>query len=331
LLADACEQAQNVTASYPQNSPIRLKIAIRREHLGQVNGNNHDDTDMSEKPESWMEQSRGLFKMWKDQQEKIFGPMFDIAGYLGLAGGRMAAMTGDPAESLRQAQSLWQSSVEQWVCLTQKALPQSGITAESLKTLFDPGQWAQTGLGPLDATIEHLVEGPSYATLWTLDRKILKAQKLRGEWAKDLAAYQLLMHGAWNEAVKRFVRNINDTQGTPITSWRELTDVWVETANETLVETHRTPNFLEAQRRLTRSGAECRLQEREIAEAFCELQQTPTRTEMDEVQREVYELRRRLRTLERSLMPPAIRAAPSPNVATPRSRRPRRAPPKSTV
>ena len=44
--------------------------------------------------------------------------------------------------------------------LAQKALPQSGITAESLKTLFDPSQWAQAGLGPLDAAIEHLVEGP---------------------------------------------------------------------------------------------------------------------------------------------------------------------------
>ena len=100
--------------------------------------------------------------------------------------------------------------------------------------------------------------------------------------------------------IKRFLLAINDTQGTPITSWRELTDVWIDIANDTLVETHRTPEFLEAQRRLTRSGVACRLQEREIAEAFCEMQQIPTRTEMDEVQREVYELRRRLRALERS-------------------------------
>ena len=83
-------------------------------------------------------------------------------------------------------------------------------------------------------------------------------------------------------------------KGTPITSWRELTDVWIKIANETLIETHRTPEFLEAQRRLTRSGAECRLQEREIVEAYCEMQHMPTRTEVDEVQREVYELRRRL-------------------------------------
>ena len=143
-------------------------------------------------------------------------------------------------------------------------MPQSEITGESLKKLFDPSQWAKTGLGPLDAAIEHLIEGPSYATLWTLDRKLLKAQKLRAEWAKDLAAFQVLMHGAWNEAVKRFLQEIHDAQGTPITSWRELIDVWIQVANDTLLETHRTPEFLEAQRRLTRSGAECRLQEREI-------------------------------------------------------------------
>jgi class III poly(R)-hydroxyalkanoic acid synthase PhaE subunit len=190
--------------------------------------------------------------------------------------------------------------MEKWVDIAKQALPQSGITSESLKRLFDPSQWAQAGLGPLDAAIEHLVEGPSYATLWTLDRKVLKAQKLRTEWSKDLAAYQVLMHGAWNEAVKRFLSEINDAKGTPITSWRELTDVWIQIANDTLVETHRTPEFLEAQRRLTRSGAECRLMEREIVEAFCEIQQMPTRTEVDEVQRGVYELRRRLRALEKA-------------------------------
>jgi polyhydroxyalkanoate synthesis regulator phasin len=227
-------------------------------------------------------------------------------------------------EGLQQAHALWQSSMERWVGLAQKALPQSGISNESLKTLFDPGRWAQAGLGPLDAAIEHLVDGPSYATLWTLDRTMLKAQTLRAEWAKDLAAYQVLMHGAWNEAVKRFLQAINDGQGTPITTWRELTDVWIKVANDTLVETHRTPEFLETQRRLTRSGAECRLQERAIAEAFCEMQQTPTRTEMDEVQREVYELRRRLRVLEKSGVTasvPTTRSQSAPKPPTGDSRR----------
>jgi len=273
---------------------------------------------MADKPANWMDQAGELYKQWADQQQNLFRSMAGNAGLFGVGGmnpvNPALDATVDATEGLRKAHALWQSSMQQWVDLAQKALPQAGLTGESLKMLFDPKQWAQAGLGPLDAAIEHLVEGPSYATLWTLDRKVLKAQKLRAEWSRDLAEFQVLMHGAWNEAVQRFLREINDTQGTPITTWRELTDVWVKVANETLLATHRTPEFLEAQRRLTRSGAECRLQEREIAEAFCEMQQMPTRTEMDEVQREVYELRRRLRALEKSGM-----AAAAPGVTSPKA------------
>jgi polyhydroxyalkanoate synthase subunit PhaE len=287
---------------------------------------------MPDKPTNWMDQAGSLFKQWTDQQQALLRSMSVGSGILGPMGTAAANAPADMGDSLRQAQDLWQSSMEKWAVIAKQALPQSGITSESLQRLFDPSQWAQAGLGPLDAAIEHLVEGPSYATLWTLDRKMLKAQKLRGAWAKDLAAYQVLMQSAWSEAVKRFLREINDAQGTPITSWRELTDVWIKVANDTLVETHRTPEFLEAQRRLTRSGAECRLQEREIAEAFCEMQQMPTRTEMDEVQHEVYELRRRLRALERARIAAAVPTAASPNTAKKAGRGgARRAPPKSTA
>jgi len=278
-----------------------------------------------------MDQAGEMYKQWTDQQQALLRAMSAGGGLFGIGGTPTVNAPADASEGLRKAQALWQSSMDQWVALAKQALPQSAITGESLQALFDPSQWAPAGLGPLDAAIEHLVEGPSYATLWTLDRKILRAQKLRTEWAKDLAAYQVLMHGAWNEAVKRFLVAINDAQGSPITSWRELTDVWIDIANNTLVETHRTPEFLEAQRRLTRSGAECRLQEREIAEAFCEMQQIPTRTEMDEVQREVYELRRRLRALEKRGAPAAVPHAPSSIAAKTPRRGARRASPKSTA
>ena len=51
---------------------------------------------------------------------------------------------------------------------------------------------------------------------------------------------------------------------------------------------------------------------REIAEAFCEMHHIPTRTEMDEVQRAVYELRRELRALHRQGEGELAQAAPAP-------------------
>ena len=256
---------------------------------------------MTNPPPNWMDEASRLAKLWTEQQQSFMRMM------TGNAGAPAMDATAQPAAaieaSLRQAQDLWRTSFEKLSALAPPGLAQPGNADEVLKALFDPGQWAQaaTGLGPMDRAIEHLIEGPSYATLWTLDRKMLKAQALRAQWARDLAAWQLLMQGAWNEATKRFLREVNTADGTPIKSWRELTDLWVGIANETLTETHRTPEFLEAQRRLTRSSTDCRLQEREIAEAYCEIHHIPTRTEVDELQRSVYELRRDLRSLQRAL------------------------------
>lgn len=273
-------------------------------------------------PPNWMDEASRLAKLWTEQQQ----------GFIRMMTGNAATPAMDAAaqpaaaieSSLRQAQELWRTSIEKLTALAPQGFAQPGNADEMLKALFDPGQWAQAaGRGPMDRAIEHLIEGPSYATLWTLDRKVLKAQTLRALWARDLAAWQMLMQRAWSEATRRFLREVNATDGPPIKSWRELTDLWIDIANATLTETHRTPEFLEAQRRLTRSSTDCRLQEREIAEAYCEMHHIPTRTEVDELQRTVYELRRDLRSLQRALR--ATEAA-SPSTTTASANRPRKRP-----
>jgi hypothetical protein len=93
---------------------------------------------------------------------------------------------------------------------------------------------------------------------------------------------------------------VNDPKGEPITNGRQLLDLWLSTANGALLEMHRSEAFLEAQRRMTRSSAEYQLAEREIAEAFCEMHHIPTRTEMDEVERTVTQLRREIRALRKA-------------------------------
>jgi hypothetical protein len=251
-------------------------------------------------PASWMDEANRMMRTWAEQQQNFLKA---VTG--NFAGASAQAASPAPLagleSGLQQAQDLWRNAIEKWMALAPQGLGRAGNVDDLLKVLFDPAQWAQAGLGPLDAAIEHLVEGPSYATLWTLDKKILRAQKLRAEWARDLAAWQLAMQGAWNEALKRFLHEVHVADGEPIRTWRELADLWIDVANKTLVETHRTPQFLEAQRRLTRSSTECRLAEREIAEAYCEMHHIPTRTEVDELQKTVYELRRDLRALRKSL------------------------------
>src|SRR5438128_1013847 len=96
---------------------------------------------MTNKTVNWMDQAGELYKQWSEQQQALLRSMSLSGGPLGLPGAPTVNTPAGVSDSVRQVQALWQSSLEQWVALAQKALPQSGITAESMKTLFDPSQW----------------------------------------------------------------------------------------------------------------------------------------------------------------------------------------------
>ena len=247
----------------------------------------------------WQENQKSLFQAWAE------GKMPSIPGMKPGAKPQGADPAADPMADLMKR------SMEEWAALAQEAWTQSGrFDAESMKKMFDPAEWRRAGTR-FDMGLEKLTEGPTYATLFDLDRKVFTAQKLWIDRTRDIEQYYEVVQGAWNRAYERFVKALGDREGPPITSGRQLLDLWLATANTALVEMHRSKAFLDSQRRMTRSSTDYRLAEQEIAEAFCEIHHIPTRTEMDEMQRAVTELKREVRALNRKAQAPAARRAPA--------------------
>ena len=208
-------------------------------------------------------------------------------------------MHGEPPPGTEVMSDLMKRSMEDWAALAKDAWAQGGkFDPAAMQKLFDPAEWKRAG-SHFDMGLEKLTEGPTYATLWDLDKKMLNTQKLWVERARDVEHYWEVIQAAWSRALERFMKQLNDPKDEPIRSGRQMLDAWLVTANGALLEMHRSKQFLEAQRRMTRSSTEYRLAEREIAEAFCEMHHIPTRTEMDEMQRVVTQLRRELRALKR--------------------------------
>ena len=193
----------------------------------------------------------------------------------------------------------------------------AGADNEMLARLFDPSQWGKVMAGGQDLSLERLTEGPTYATVTDIDRKILKAQQLWLQRARDIEGYRQVVQAAWLRAFEQMRKALADPKGPPLASARAVLDLWLSIANEALLEMHHRPEYLEAQRKMTRAAAEYRLQEQELAEVFCTLHHIPTRTEMDEAQKTIVELRRELRALKRRLdekvsaPPPATPRTPS--------------------
>jgi hypothetical protein len=245
----------------------------------------------------WTTHGNEMWKFWSESQKA----WLDTLARSPVSAALPFASNAGVQDMARQLNDAWKVSIEQWMALLQQGAARAGFSQEHLRKIVDPAEWAKPVPGSFDFGIERLIEGPNFATLWDLDRKLAKLQQLAVQRTEDSAAYHAVVLAAWNRAVERFARDLADRERPPVGSFRELIDLWIKTANDTLIEVHRSPQFLEAQRRVTRSATDYRLAEREIAEAYCEIHHIPTRTEVDEVQRALYELRRDVRALLRRL------------------------------
>jgi len=240
---------------------------------------------------------------------------------------------GHPLEQqFADLRDTWQASISKWTEVAEEAAKGEMPDPAVLREMFAPAAWGGPGLGLMDTALQRVLEGPRYATLWDLDRKLLELQKLRLQRDKEVGAYQAVMQRAWNLAFERFTQSFAaGSEPADKLTWRGLTDRWLAVANDTLIEVHRSDEFIGAQRRMLRAASDLHLQERKLAEAWSEAVHLPTRTEVDELQRTVTELRREVRLLRRaatatatltSVEPsaPARKPRAAKKIAQPRSR-----------
>ncbi|SAK72784.1 Poly(R)-hydroxyalkanoic acid synthase subunit (PHA_synth_III_E) [Caballeronia hypogeia] len=212
-----------------------------------------------------------------------------------------AAETAKPLmqEQFADLQETWKESIEKWTSFVKIGAGSDAWTPQALGEMFSPARWSGSGAGAFDAGLQRVIEGPKYATLWDFDRKIAELQKKARERDQAVLAYQAIVQRAWNTALERLMKSMSSSEeGTPST-WRGLIDRWLKIANETLIEAHRSDEFVAAQTRMLRAASDHRLKERAIAESWCEAYHIPTRTEVDEMQRTITELRRQIRLLQR--------------------------------
>lgn len=245
---------------------------------------------MSAAPNTWADS-------WATSQQALMQAMFPVQPS-GVASA--TATPGALQEQFAELRGKWQESIEKWTELVKQGPEAAPITPEALRELFAPDRWSGTGTGAFDAGLRQVLEGPKFAMLFDLDRKLLALRQLASQRDKDVAAFHAILLKAWNVALERFSSSVGSTKVQAPPTWRDMADRWLAVVNDTLIEAQRSEAFVEAQRKMLRSASDHRLQERRIAEAWCDAFHVPTRTEMDEMQRTVAELRRQLRALERA-------------------------------
>jgi len=218
-----------------------------------------------------------------------------------LGGGEMSDVMRHAEVSWKQAERQaqeWIKSASRWASGKDEEGHADGIADETLRRMFDPTRFLYAGSDEVNQAIQRLVEGPEFADIGTLERQILKATK---EWLnlrEASAEYRAITAAAWTRAFETFSKEVATDPDAMSKGMREMIDRWLDVANDELIRTQRTDEFLAAQRKLLRAGVDYRLKERELVEVWCDTHSIPTRTEIDDLHRIVHDLRSQVRKLK---------------------------------
>jgi hypothetical protein len=156
----------------------------------------------------------------------------------------------------------------------------------------------------MSEAIEKMAQGPRLADVWDIDRKMALVFGAWLEMRQRLVNYNAVTAAPWTEASKRFMEAMSAAAGsgdTPLPNWREAFAKWSEISNEELIRNQRTDEFLQAQKELLQSGLKLRSRQDDVAEAASAMFGLPSRKDFDEVTRQLTELRREVRALNRQV------------------------------
>lgn len=253
--------------------------------------------------ESWEDLAKRWREMYVDQAGQAQKTWFSQSG---------GAMPGAPAFTdlwrswTTLGNSLWGSSANG----AGNGIPGAGV----MGGLPDSISLSLAGGGVVSDLLRRVTEGPSFADVGAPEKLMARVMEQWLAVQKSTQEYELILAGNWAEANTRYITQMAERQraGEGELDPKEALKVWLDISNQVLLETQRSEKFLAAQRQLLRDGLDFILVEREFIENLVKPIGLPTRSEIDEVHRNVHELKKQVKALQKTLR--ALKdAAPNPS------------------
>ena len=151
-----------------------------------------------------------------------------------------------------------------------------------------------------ERTFGRLMESPSLGHTRELNEQLLKGFDSWMDFRRASFEYQVVMSETWCRAVERFIGKLVSLSegGEPIEDLRQLLFLWLDIVDEIFLGVFRSEQYIRMQGQLMNAAMTYRIHEREIVEAFLKISHLPSRSELDEANRRIYELRKEVKELK---------------------------------
>ncbi len=224
---------------------------------------------------------------------------------------QMTMSAQDMTNTVQDSSQLWQMYMQRmqtmgqpWLNFSQQA-PNlfSGAMAGGNGSL---GNWTElTSLGwdAFGKTFGSMTLSPSFGLTRELEEKVAKGFAAWQEMQQASADYQLLMNNAWAGVFSGVLQEMKDRaeQDKPIESVRDLMRLWIDAADRSFDDLFRDDTYAKVQGRFVTATMKYRIEEQKVFDEMMKYGYIATRSEIDEANRRVYELRREVRALRKAL------------------------------
>lgn len=203
---------------------------------------------------------------------------------------------------------LWQTYMEQWQMFMGPWMNASTQGAPHMMNAMMGDGDAMMELSNLywnayEDSAGKLLQMPSLGYTREMDEKMRRGFAAWLDVQQVSYEYQVMLADAWTHAFEKMMRQMLEAaeQGEQIDSVRTFLNQWSNTADSVFLEVFRSDDYIELQGKLVNTMMAYRQQQREISEEMLRVLDLPTRSEIDEAHRRIYELRREIKSLKKQV------------------------------
>jgi len=224
---------------------------------------------------------------------------------------QLAGIPGSFADSSKDTDSLWQSYVREWGPLLQPWLA-SVIKATGSGHLGEMMMGGSEGLSRLftmgqdefqTAPFGGLADIPTVGVAREHQAKVLRAFDAFIDLRKVMLKFNKLTIGALSKAVETTMATLVEKgeKGETIKSVRDLNRLWLDSADDVFTKMYASEEYIKAQHELSKAGMTYKIKQQDVIEMVLKGLNLPSRSELDDAYKTLYELRKEVKSLKKAL------------------------------
>ena len=115
--------------------------------------------------------------------------------------------------------------------------------------------------------------------------------------------YLLVLLDIWVRAFEELMRELVSSQnkGETVENWRQFLQVWSSIFDRVFAQRFQSEDAVEVQGKLMNAAITWQRHQQELIEIFLKMNDLPTRSELNEIYRSLYELRKEVKNLKKTL------------------------------